>query len=59
MESVPHIGLIVTGSEALQDFQIFCSSLEAWHPNAILYVLTDSETASTLLDLRALSIKRG
>lgn len=44
MESVPHIGLIVTGSEALQDFQIFCSSLEAWHPNAILYVLTDSET---------------
>jgi hypothetical protein len=45
MESVPHIGLIVTGSEALQDFQIFCSSLEAWHPNAILYVLTDSGTS--------------
>jgi hypothetical protein len=45
MEPDRHIGLIVTGPEAIQDFQIFCSTLEAWHPNAILYVLTDSETS--------------
>ena len=41
---VPHIGLIVTGDEALKDFQIFVKTLEIWHPDANLYVYTDSTT---------------
>ena len=40
-----HIGLIVTGKEALSDFRIFCKTLEVWHPDATLYIYTDSETA--------------
>jgi hypothetical protein len=38
------IGLIVTGDEALADFRIFCRTLEVWHPDAHLYVFTDSDT---------------
>jgi len=38
------IGLIVTGQQALQDFKIFTASLASWHPNAELYVYTDSKT---------------
>ena len=38
------IGLIVTGSEALADFGIFCKTLEVWHPDAHLYIYTDSVT---------------
>jgi len=38
------IGLIVTGPEALADFHIFCKTLEVWHPDAQLYVYTDSTT---------------
>jgi hypothetical protein len=40
----PNIGLIVTGKEALQDFQIFVQTLEMWHKDATLFVYTDSET---------------
>jgi len=41
----PHIGLIVTGKEALMDFNVFVRSLEQWHPDAELFVYTDSETS--------------
>ena len=40
----PTIGLIVTGADALKDFSVFIKTLETWHPNAVLYVLTDSKT---------------
>ena len=40
----PHIGLIVTGANALSDYKVFCKTLEVWHPDATLYVFTDSET---------------
>ena len=40
----PRIGLIVTGAEALADFRIFCRTLEGWHPDAELYIFTDSAT---------------
>lgn len=40
----PHIGLIVTGLHALLDYTVFCRTLEVWHPDATLYVFTDSET---------------
>ena len=40
----PAIGLIVTGAEALHDFQIFVKSLEVWHPDAELFIFTDSST---------------
>ena len=43
-QMVHHIGLIVTGPEALADFHIFCKTLEVWHPDAHLYVYTDSVT---------------
>ena len=42
--STPLIGLIVTGPESLADFKIFVGSLDVWHPNAKLYVYTDSKT---------------
>ncbi len=38
------IGLIVTGQQALQDYKIFTTTLALWHPNAELYVYTDSKT---------------
>lgn len=40
----PHIGLIVTGAEAAREFELFTKSLEQWHPDATLYVYTDSAT---------------
>ena len=40
----PHIALLVTGQEALADFHIFVKTLETWHPDANLYVFTDSIT---------------
>jgi hypothetical protein len=40
----PQIGLIVTGPDALKDFRVFVKTLETWHPDATLYVLTDSKT---------------
>jgi hypothetical protein len=43
----PTIGLIVTGAEALKDFQVFVRTLEKWHPDTVLYVLTDSKTNVT------------
>jgi hypothetical protein len=40
-----HIGLIVTGADALKDFEVFVRTLEVWHPDACLYVYTDSKTS--------------
>ena len=40
----PHIGLIVMGAETLADYKVFAKTLEAWHPDATLYVYTDSKT---------------
>jgi hypothetical protein len=40
----PHIGLIVMGAETLADYRVFVKTLEAWHPDATLYVYTDSKT---------------
>jgi hypothetical protein len=40
----PHIGVVVTGKDALKDFQIFLKTLEVWHPEAQVYVFTDSVT---------------
>jgi hypothetical protein len=42
--NIPHIGLIVTGATAAAEFQIFVKTLELWHPDATLYVFTDSAT---------------
>lgn len=44
MTNSPLIGLIATGADTVKDFKIFVASLEQWHPNAILYVYTDSAT---------------
>jgi len=38
------IGLIVTGKEALADFTVFVRTLELWHPDAELFVYTDTAT---------------
>jgi hypothetical protein len=43
----PHIGLLVSGKEALTDYNLFVATLELWHPDAVLYVFTDSETPVT------------
>jgi hypothetical protein len=45
--AAPHIGLLVSGKEALADYNLFVSTLELWHPNAVLYVFADSETPVT------------
>ena len=42
--TIPRIGLIVTGKEAYDDFVLFVKTLEQWHPNAELFVYTDSDT---------------
>lgn len=42
-----HIGLIVSGEEALYDFQIFVKTLELFHSDIILWVGTDSATDFT------------
>lgn len=42
--SPPRIGLLVTGPEALADYNLFVASLELWHPDAELYIFTDSAT---------------
>lgn len=56
--TIPSIGLIVTGPDALKDFQVFVKSLELWHPDAILYVLTDSKTSlNTIQHVCKLNIK--
>lgn len=44
---VHRIGLIVTGKEALEDFTLFVRTLEQWHPDAELFVYTDSQTTCT------------
>jgi hypothetical protein len=50
--SVPVIGLIVTGKDALADFSIFCGTLEMWHPDATLYIFTDSDTRAALTEIK-------
>ena len=40
----PHIALIVTGAESLADLIVFVKTIEVWHPDGTLYVLTDSAT---------------
>ena len=47
MSNPPLIGLIVTGVDTLKDYKIFVASLEQWHPDACLYVYTDSATDIT------------
>ena len=50
--SGPVIGLIVTGKDALADFSIFCGTLEMWHPDATLYIFTDSDTQASLSEIK-------
>lgn len=45
--AAPHIGLLVSGPEALADYNLFVATLELWHPDAVLYVYADSETSIT------------
>jgi hypothetical protein len=52
MASAPVIALLVTGEKAFEDFQVFVKSLEAWHPDAILYIATDTPTAKLLADFK-------
>jgi hypothetical protein len=47
----PIIGLIVTGREALNDLYIFVRTIETWHPDAILYIFTDSESEKAIKKL--------
>jgi hypothetical protein len=47
MTTPPHIGLLVSGSDALVEYNMFVATLELWHPDAILYVYADSETNVT------------
>lgn len=42
--TAPHIALIVTGAESLADLVVFAKTIEVWHPDATLYVLTDTAT---------------
>jgi len=46
----PYIGLIVTG-RALQDFCVFLKTLQVWHPDATLYIFTDTATAPAIREL--------
>ena len=48
----PNIGLIVTGKAAAAEFQIFCKSLEVWHPDASLYLFTDTATQPLIAETR-------
>ena len=50
--SSPAIGLIVTGSDALKELQIFASALEVWHPDASLYIYTDDITTAQIKNLQ-------
>lgn len=40
----PRIGLLVSGPEALADYNLFVATLELWHPDAELFIFTDSST---------------
>ena len=48
----PTIALLVTGVDAAKEFQIFCHTLEQWHPDAALYVYTDSATDLSKIKFR-------
>jgi hypothetical protein len=50
--ATPVIALLVTGEKAFEDFKVFVKSLEVWHPDAVLYVQTDSPTAPLLAGLK-------
>lgn len=47
MITPPHIGLLVSGPEALADYNLFVATLELWHSDAVLFVYADSETPIT------------
>lgn len=44
MTTHPTIAMIVTGPTALADYKVFVQTLEVWHPDAHLYIYTDSAT---------------
>lgn len=48
----PHIALIVTGEKTFGEFQVFAKTLEVWHPDAVLFVLTDVPTAPLFAALK-------
>lgn len=48
----PAIGLIVTGANTLRDYKIFVKTLEVWHPDAELYIFTDSAWDSHIKALK-------
>jgi len=53
-----HIGLIVTGKPAYEDFLLFVKTLAKWHPSSTLYVYTDTQTAPSFKTIKStLTIK--
>lgn len=48
----PIICMIATGEAALKEMQMSLSSLEAWHPDATIYLYTDSQTAAHTLKFK-------
>lgn len=52
MTTHPCIGLIVTGTQTLWDFQVFLKTLAMWHSEAELFVYTDESTESQIRSLK-------
>jgi hypothetical protein len=48
----PIICMIATGEAALKETQMSLSSLEAWHPDATIYLYTDSQTKAHTLKFK-------
>jgi hypothetical protein len=48
----PIICMIATGEAALKEMQMSLSSLETWHPDATIYLYTDSQTAAHTLKFK-------
>lgn len=46
----PIFALIVTGEKTFNEFVLWARSVEVWHPDATVYIFTDTETA-TLVSL--------
>lgn len=46
--SAPHICVVATGANAWKELQICLTTLEVWHPDARVYVATDSQTYPAL-----------
>lgn len=51
--TAPVIALLVTGEKAFEDFKVFVKSLEVWHPDATLYIQTDSPTAPLIAGVKS------